>query len=317
MSAEEDYRCYESQDSMSGSVTNDSESGEVQAVTRHYVVGRIQDFDTAVAWVTANYVPRYVPAGGKYWVRRKLNVKGIGNRYWDVGAEYETLVPKKKEKKENEDEDGVPGSIAWDTTGRTERVYQALTETVYPDSEPSFDGAINVSGSSVEGIDVPKPGMRYSETWIFPAETAIGGNYASDVFFLTGTVNIDPFRFFSPGEALFMGARCQWQGDQPYATISFEWEGRPNDESYYPSIGFPGGSFKKEGWEYVWCRYEDGVDKDRLIRRPRAAYLNRIFKKVAWDDLRIAGVEGPGRQVEINQPQPGFQGPAGFNLGGA
>lgn len=308
----DDFRCYESHDSMSGSVTNESESGEVQAVTRHYVVGRIQDFDTAVAFVTEKYAPRYVPAGGKYWVRRRLNVKGVGNLYWDIAADYETLVPKKREN--NDDgENGVPGSIAWDTTGRTERMYQALDETVYPEGEPSFDGAINVSGSSVEGIDVPKPGMRYSETWIFPADVAMANAYVNSVFRLTGSVNAENFRFFQPGECLFMGGRCQWQGDQPYATIAFEWEGRPNVADYYPSKGFVE-PFAKEGWEYVWCRYRDEVDADTLVRRPRAAYKNRLFLKAEWGGLLIAGADAPGRPVGARQPQPGFGGAANPNF---
>jgi hypothetical protein len=299
-----DYRCYESHDSMSGSVTNESESGEVQAVTRHYVVGRIPNFDTVVEWVTESYAPRYVPARGGYWVRRRLNVKGIGNLYWDIAADYETLVPKDDGGDENSGGNVVPGSIAWDTTGRTERIYQALQETVYPNGEPGFDCAINVSGSSVEGIDVPKPGMRYSETWIFPASIAMTDAYVESVFRTTGTCNAEPFRFFKPGEGLFMGGRCQWQGDQPYATISFEWEGRPNVPDYYVSPGF-GQTFPKEGWEYVWCRYSEQVDSSTLVRRPRSAHKNRLFEKASWSGLLITGVDAPGRPVTPNQPQPG------------
>lgn len=298
------YRCYESHDSMSGSVTNESESGEVRSVTRHYVVGRIPDFNQAVAWVTQNYAPRHVTNNSNYWVRRRLNMKGIGNQYWDVAADYETLLPKDAGEEE-EGDNPQPGSIAWDTTGRTERIYQALQETVYPSGEPSFDCAINVSGSSVEGIDVPRPGMRYSETWIFPAMVAMTDSYVSAVFRLTGTCNASPFRFFQPGEGLFMGGRCQWQGDQPYATITFEWEGRPNNPEYYVSPGF-GQTFPKEGWEYVWCRYYEQVSDSTLVRRPRAAYKNRLFDKAEWAGLLIADAAPPGRPVSPLAPQPGF-----------
>lgn len=297
----QDYRCYEAPDSMSGSVTNESESGEVQAVTRHYVAGRIPTFDAVTEWITQNYAPQYVPAGNKYWVRRRLNIKGIGNQYWDIAADYETLMPK-SEGGDNNEENGVPGSIAWDTTGRTERIYQALSEQVFPPGEPSFDNAINVSGSSVEGIDVPKPNMRYSETWIFPAAVAMANNYVGAVFQATGTCNANPFRFFQPGECLFMGGRCQWQGDQPYATITFDWEGRPNNPQYYVSPGF-GQTFPKEGWEYVWCRYREEVSDGTLVRRPRAAYKNRLFEKTSWSGLLIAGVQAPGRPVAAVQPQ--------------
>lgn len=311
MSDESTFRCYESSDSMSGSVTNESESGEVQDVSRRYVVGRIPDYNTVVRWVTERYAPRYVTTdgSGKYWVRRRLNVRGIGNQYWDCTADYQTLVPKDPGSEEQGDSNVVPGSIAWDTTGRTERIYQALDENVFPPGSPTFDGAINVSGTSVEGIDIPKPGMRYSETWIFPADLAMSDDYANAVFRLTGSLNADSFRFFSRGECLFMGGRCQWQSDQPYATIAFEWEGRPNEPEYYASPGF-GGTFFKYGWDYVWCRYSDEVHTDTLVRRPKSAHKNRVFEFYEWSDLLITELPPPGRGVSPVVPVPGFGGPA-------
>jgi hypothetical protein len=310
-------RAYESHDSGSGTVTNESESGEVQDVSRHYVVGQLASFNAVVAWVTENLAPRYVQSdgSGKYWVRRRLRCAGIGNGYWDVTADYQTLVPKDGGEEGGDDPQAVPGSIAWDTTGRSERRYQALEETNYPDGAPSFDGAINVNGTSVEGIDVPVPGMRYTETWILPASLAMSDDFMNAVFRSTGSCNVSKFRIFESGEALFMGARTQWQSDQPYATVAFEWEGRPNIADFYPSIGF-GDSFPKEGWEYVWCTYADEVAADTLVRRPKSAHKNRLFPKLDWDGLVVAVLDAPGRPIEPVAPGAGFGGGAVPAFGG-
>lgn len=279
---------YEMIDSMSGSVTNEMESGETREVKRRYVIGQCQGFNDAVGTIE-QYAPSYVDSDGAgfYWVRKRLDVAGIGNRYFDCTATYQTLVPKKDE--DNEDGGGgqyIPGSLAWDTSGNTERKYQALSQEAFGDqgNTPDYEEAINVTGNGVEGVDVVVPGMRYSETWILPARQAFDEEYVGAVHRLTGTVNSSQFRAFEPGEALFMGARCQFQGDQPYCTITFEFECRPNDDEYYVKAIEP---FEKKGWEYVWLRYQDAVQDAALVRRVVAAYKCRIYKEKDWSPLGI------------------------------
>lgn len=281
-------QCYEMVDSMSGSVTNESEGGEVREVKRRWVIGQCEGFDDAVASIEL-FAPDYVVQTGGYWVRRRLEVAGIGNKYFDCTATYQTLQLKpdqNNEDNENNQDDPVPGSLAWDTTGNTERIYQALSEVAYPEGADHMEEAINVNGGNVEGVDVVRPGMRYTETWIVPAAVATNYDFLGDVHRLTGTVNNATFRAFEPGEALFMGARCQYQGDQPYASITFEFECRPNvDDFYVKALA----QFEKDGWDYVWIRYQDAVNGSSLVRRPIAAYVNRVYKRESWTDLRIVG----------------------------
>jgi hypothetical protein len=316
--------CYELQDSMSGSVTNEMESGETLEVKRRYLIGRCFGFNDCVTQISL-YAPPYVLSDGAgiFWVRKRLDVAGVGNRYFDCTATYQTLVPKF----DNNDSGGggggggggiekpQPGGIAWDTTGHTERIYQALEETKYPEDPetPTMEGAINVSGNAVEGIDVVRPSMRYSETWILPASIALSDAFVGAVHKLTGTVNNAKFRVFEPGESLFMGGRCQWQGDQPYAPVTFEFECRPNQmapnaEWYTPGIGY---TIPKEGWEYIWIKYEDAVSGSTLIRRPKYVYKNKVFEKKNWfaEGLLIAD---PAKKVgRARAGVQGQQAPAG------
>lgn len=312
--------CYELQDSMSGSVTNETESGESREVKRRYLIGRCQGFNNVVKEISL-FAPPYVVSDGSgiFWVRKRLDVAGVGNGYFDCTAIYNTLVPK------TDSGDGggggggggggpaeqpQPGSIAWDTIGHTERIYQALEEEKYPQDPdtPTMEGAINVSGNAVEGIDVVRPSMRYSETWIMPASIALSDGFIGAVHKLTGTVNDSFFRVFEPGEALFMGGRCQWQGDQPYAPVTFEFECRPNGDWYTPGWG---DLIPKEGWEYIWIKYEDAVSGGSLIRRPKYVYKNKLFEKKDWfsEGLLIAD-----QAMKVGKARAGVRGkpaPAG------
>lgn len=307
-------KCYELMDSMSGSVSNESEEGEVREVNRRYVLGRCEGgFNQVVAEMEA-YTPSYVESDGAgiYWVRKKLQVNGIGNAYFDCTATYATLQPKPPKDSNEEPSDFKPGSIAWDTTGHTEHITQSLKpETRIPAEEADFQGAINVSGDSVQGLDVVRPGLKYSETWILPAEVALSCAFVGAVYRLTGTVNLNTFRCFQPGEALFMGGRAQWQGDQPYVSATFDWEARPNGKvnlPYMPGVGEL--EMDKKGWEYIWVRYQPESDGGQLVRKPIAIYKDVVYEQKSWADLgMIAGkIGGPKTGVSRKPPAAGGNG---------
>jgi hypothetical protein len=197
----------------------------------------------------------------------------------------------KKSGDENEDPQNnsnfVPGSIAWDTSGHTEHITQSRGTATFPAgaTPPDFDSAINVSGDSVNGIDKVSPSLRYSETWIMPIGVAMSATFVEAVYTTTGTVNLNQFRAFKPGEALFMGARGQWQGDQPYVAVTFDFECRPNVTDYYG--GGTIGQFPKEGWQYVWFLYETAPSNGALVRKPLHAYRETIYEKKDWSAMQI------------------------------
>ncbi len=297
---------YETLDSMSGSVTNDLESGETREVRRSFVIGQCEGFNDAVAKIEP-YAPQYVQAdgAGTYWRRSRLDVSGVGNKYFQVTASYATLSVKGGDSPGG-GQSPEPGSLAWDTTGHTEHITQSIEQQGFPAGAPDFEGAINVSGNTVGGLDVVRPCLRYSETWIMPASLAISPGFIGAVYQRTGTVNQEQFRAFQPGEALFMGARAAWQGDVPYVAVTFDFEARPNGEWY--SQGF-GEGIPKEGWQYIWCLYETASSNDRLIQRPIYAYRETVYEKKEWSGLLI------GSRV-IGAPPAPFAGQAPNNGAG-
>ena len=293
------YSVYELRDSESGSVESDLESGEVWNVTKKYVIGKCPGGMYEVKEAIAPYMPRYWQAAGGYWRRKALSIKGLGNQCFECSGEYTTLVPVI-----GDDADGgtqpddtrsfVPGSIAWDTTGATEHITSARQERVVPEGD-DFEGAINVQGTTVQGIDKVVPAMKYSETWIMPAQVGMSYSFVKSVYTLTGTVNASQFRAFDPGEALFLGARAQWSGDQPYTTVTFDFHARANDPAYYVKTISP---TNKEGWEYPWVVYLDSVSSSGLlVQRPRCLVIDTIYEKKDWSGLGITATDPGSRRT--------------------
>ena len=292
------YTVYELRDSESGSIDQSGlEAAEVWSIQKRYVIGQCPGGFYEAAAGIAPYAPRYVRNPfGRVWRRKRLNLKGLGRAVFEVSADYETLTPITGEDgagDDNQDNNFVPGSIAWDTTGNTERRTQALEERVVGDAGIDMKGAINVSGTSVQGIDVVVPGMRYTETWIMPLEIGLSTAYVASVFAVTGTTNKDKFRAFNTGECLFLGARAQWSGDQPYVPVTFEFQARPDDPEYELAGGLP--KTTKKGWEYVWIIYDSDVDNDRQVQKPKAYVFDKIYKEGDFSLLRITG-RVPGRK---------------------
>jgi hypothetical protein len=285
------YTVYELRDSESGSVDNeDFESGEIWNVTKRFVIGQCPGGMAEVKDAIAPYMPRYWESPAGYWRRKNVAIKGIGKQCFECTGEYTTLVPTfatdggGQDNPPDSNSSFVPGSIAWDTTGATEHITSALVERVIgPDD--SFEGAINVQGTSVGGIDKVVPLMKYSETWIMPAQVGISYEFVKAVYTLTGTVNATQFRAFSPGEALFMGARAQWSGDQPYTTVTFEFQARANKPDFYVK-GLP--QTLKEGWEFSWVVYRDETSTTgQLVQKPRSLVIDQIYEKVDWTNMGI------------------------------
>jgi hypothetical protein len=113
------------------------------------------------------------------------------------------------------------------------------------------------------------------------------------VYTLTGTVNASQFRAFSPGEALFMGARAQWSGDQPYTTVTFDFNCRANDPEFYVKAI---AQTNKEGWEFAWVvYYPSSTGSGFLVQRPECVIIDTIYKKKDWSGLKITS-SSPGKK---------------------
>lgn len=191
--------------------------------------------------------------------------------------------------------DGIEGvsepepSFAFDTGGGSKHVNQSIaTMSRTPADAPDYGGAIGVDADgNVNGIDITMPVMNFSETHYFRA-SRVTTAYRKRLAELTGTVNIGKFKGYAPGEVLFLGASGTRQGNHPDDDweITFRFAVSPNQTDLKVSDLTVK---EKLGWDYLWVRYADDVSEDRksLIKKPEAAYVERVYQAADFGGLGI------------------------------
>jgi hypothetical protein len=177
-------------------------------------------------------------------------------------------------------------SRSFETGGATTHITQALAETKFG-SGPGMSSAIGVSADSVAGVDIVVPQFNWTESYDVPARYVTQA-YIVSLHNLTGTVNTGTFRGFAAGEVLFLGASGtqQWdsqKGDGPW-NLSYKFIASPNATGL--TVGSITGIAKK-GHEYLWVLYEDDVADDTLLKKPKAVYVNQVYKTASFSGLGI------------------------------
>lgn len=264
-------------------------------------------------------------------IRKTLEIRGLGNKWWEVSATYSNpSVQNDEEGGDNGNNspggDPVSNTISFDTTGGTEHVSAVYNPNGDPnptqggiegqqghwrpgeaDTLPDLQGAIGVEGDQVKGVDRVVPIFNFSETWQFPAEL-VTESYAKTLYQMTGTVNLSAWRMFDPGEVLFMGARGEITRGAAVIPITFTFSARPN------RFGFKVGDIEgiqKNGWDYMHVMYETASEAGvaSIIKRPQFVFINCIYPASDFMLLNI-GNEFPEVGVPLvaqgNIPQQGF-----------
>lgn len=205
-----------------------------------------------------------------------FDLEHIGGGVWDLFANYAYLSS-----------DAEP-QFSFDTTGGTTHITQAKEDigryAVPGRTAPNFNGAIGVTRDAVDGCDIVSPTYRFNETCYFDA-AVVDAAFKATVFYLTGRVNNAPFKGFAAGECLFEGARGIQRGNGQWE-VNFNYAGSPNLTGL--SVGTISG-IDKEGWHYLWVRYNDILDSsfNGMVKRPVAVIVNRVYD---YGDMSLLGV---------------------------
>lgn len=245
--------------------------------------------------------------------RTDLRCNPLGNGWYEIEASYENTAILQKTgnlTRVAQTPDGfdmVPGGISFDTTGATERVYQAWTDspnaTAYQSvftqdnagglSPDYWDtkGALNVNENSVQGADITVPAFQFSETWSIPSEFLFGRTpaspqkpYIKTLYELTGTVNEKPWRIFEKGELLFLGARGDVQPGAAMVPVTFSFSARANRSNF--TVGTISVT-EKAGWDLLWVEYAAMEDQSKILRFPKVVFVDRLYPRVNFDQLQI------------------------------
>lgn len=284
-------------DSFASTLTAEDDGKTSRVVPVHYLLTEYDTLQAAEKKATELCPPTL--AGHN---RRSLETKPVGYRTWEVQASYHT--PDASEGGEQQDggsSNAIANSISWDTTGSTEHITQAYNESetawggeyayARPNeaaNAPSYQGAINCTADAVQGIDVVVPAFNFTETWTLPAAD-VTDKYVTALYNLTGTINLKRFRIFDPGEVLFMGARCDRNRTDQLVKIAFQFSARPNRGTF--KVGDVEVDYKN-GWQYLWVKYEDHNSGSTLVKRPLFVIVNDVYPKGDFSALGI-GTDTP------------------------
>lgn len=286
-------------ESGSGSLSTNSDGLMARDVEIKWLVHSLEGYTAAEA-KGIELAPLYY-SGHR---RSRLNTRPVGNGWFEIVAEYANAAVDAYETFSLLNPDNVtfmPQSVAVDTTGGTEHITQAWSDSEDPDAyvgkyaaegefAPDTKGAVNVSGNNVNGVDITVPSFQFTETWHVPAKYLFVGTdakptpYLQTLYDMTGKVNKDKFRFFVPGEVLFLGVRFESTRGQTMVPVTFSFAARARRENFFVGdVEVP----VKDGWDFMWISYEDTTENDRLFRKPKYVYVDRVYERQNFANLQL------------------------------
>jgi hypothetical protein len=229
------------------------------------------------------YLGNVVPTAYDGLVYRSLSWEHLGKELWEFRATY--VEPDRSDREHKL----ATGSylFSFDTTGGMVTISTSQATTAFAKSgqtAPDFKNAINVADGEVKGTEIVIPVLKFSLRKR-QEKAVITTAYVKILASLTGTVNAADFQGFAAGELLFMGASGQ-QGTDTDPEVTYNFAASENATGL--SIGEVAGIAKK-GHEYLWVVFEpvDDPAAKTTVRRPKAVYVERVYKEANWAPLAI------------------------------
>jgi len=171
------------------------------------------------------------------------------------------------------------------STGGTAHITTSIqtVQSYGPAPRPNYQGGIGVTKDAVEGVDIIVPQFLRTETHWWYRE-AITQGYIQSLFAATGKVNSQPFREMSAGEALFLGFTWDGRGGLEPWRFTYSFMGLPNVTN--KTVGTITG-INKRGHEYLWVSFEEVVDNNKVVKRPKYAYVERVYESTDFGAFGI------------------------------
>jgi hypothetical protein len=258
-------------------------------------VGTTDDLEVHAA-VRAN-LGTVLPLNFYGLVFQEYDIDSQGGDVWDLRVTYGLLTRHQQQGHVQ----GTPGdriagpeqtgfSLTFDTTGGQQKVTQALqTRGRYAPAgkvAPDHHGAINVTETSIEGVEITVPALKWAETYPVPV-VLVTFNYIRTLYTLTGRLNYQPFRGLASGEVLFLGCSGSRRDFNNYE-LTYHFVGSADEANFQvagDTIDIP----FKGGHDYLWLRFRDTPDPGSLapVKRPIAAYVEQVYKFADFSQLGI------------------------------
>jgi hypothetical protein len=239
--------------------------------------------DAAADAAAASFLPAIY--GGKHLQSYTLDPKGAG--FWDGTALYGWKKPKEK-------------VFNFRTTGGTQHITQSLqtieTASTGDSGAPDCEGVIGVNGDTIAGTDITVPVYAFEETHYVPLAYMTLA-YRLILFAMTAKTNSAPWREFNEQECRFLGVTGSQRGIDDWE-LTFHFDGSPTvtDLPVGPDMTIS----EKKGWEYFWVLYQDKADASCLVKKPRAAYVEKVYRTA---DFKLLGLDPPEVTIEQGSTQ--------------
>lgn len=205
---------------------------------------------------------------------------------WEARVQYQDDSRSDPPPQENE------SSFSFDTTGGSQHLTQSRsTAGKYPETAEDYGGAIGYDGERLEGCDITTPCFKFSETH-YKAASFVDDDYKRLVKLLTGKVNNAVFKGHEAGEVLFLGVTGSRRGRKPEDLWELTYSFAVSENETNLTVGTGAGAItgiSKEGWQYLWVRYEESVDSTAKVKvkKPKAVYIENVYRKANFSGLEI------------------------------
>lgn len=190
-------------------------------------------------------------------------------------------------------------TIAFDTTGGSEHISYGI-KLVSSAGNPSAEigAAINFDGQRINGIDVQRPALRFTQTFELP-DSQVTTAYKILLSEFTGSVNDTALGAIGAIAGrrglLFLGAvgskTITLDDIEDLWTITFNFAVRQTERNIIFNEGLTDEFVIIEvfGWDYLWVQYEnvDDSKQNRIVQKPIAAYVDQVFPEKDFTQLGV------------------------------
>lgn len=262
--------------------------GHIYSASVPYIVIGFDDEIQMLAWAQSQ-IPARIQPDPELNIYIELDTIAIDERIaqnvWRVIANYPHVDYNLQDGDENE----IP-EFSMDISGGTKHItHSKETVASYSADEspaPDYQRAINVSQENkVDGVDIVNCSFSFTEKHYY-TDRKMSNDFKRTIASLVGKVNSVSFRQWEPGELLFMGATGSRRGktakDKWEVTFRFAVSMNATDISISETITIP----EKKGWDYLWVKYADDVDKNTLVKTIQAAYVERVYDYESFSPLK-------------------------------
>jgi hypothetical protein len=240
-----------------------------------YLISGGEDDAQARLCVAANAPATIANPGDPTTIFENYDLEYQGGNLWIATIHYAQRTPK------------APGDTTYnfETGGGTQKITQSIsTSSSYKaggGTPEDFQGAIGCTdGQRVEGVEINVPVFNFSETHYVPI-TLVNDSFKENLFTATGKTNNAAWRNFDIEEVLFLGASGTQRGQDDWE-ITYKFAG--SEGIVGATIG-PFTGVNKNGWDYIWFRYQTDVSANALIQKPVAAYVEKVYESCNFATL--------------------------------